>query len=119
MAGITPNFLGGSSNILGGSETISILAAGRGIMGIKGIGLSASARSINEKLVNSSQQGLNSLLSLAAGPDATVDGAKQQILALRAGLSDRQLAPSLRSTATDNGNAAADPSKGTSVDTTA
>lgn len=88
-------------------------------MGIKGIGLSSSARAINEKLVNQSQQGINTLLSLATGSDATIEGAKQQILAMRAGLSDRQLAPSLQSTATDNGNAATDTTKGTSVDTSA
>ena len=93
--------------LLGSSDTASILEAGRGLA-TGGVGLSASARALNQQFLSRSAD-VNSLFSLAAGPDATLESAQQQILALRAGVSERQLAPSLRTQPEplDNGEAAA------------
>lgn len=79
------------------TDTMSLLASGRNLaVGGLGVGgLSASARAVNQSLLAQSSA-INGLFSLGAGGDATIDGALQQILAIRAGLSDSQLAPSLR-----------------------
>ena len=71
-----------------GTDTASLLDSGRGIFGNNGIGLKSSARAINSQFISQTQGLANSLLSLAAGSDATVDGARQKILALRASLPD-------------------------------
>lgn len=81
--------------LLGETSTASLLEAGRGISSASGVGLSSSARALNNQFLNRTTD-VNALFSLAAGPDATVESAQQQILALRAGFSDSQLAPSLR-----------------------
>lgn len=92
--------------LLGSGSTASLLEAGRATAA-GGIGISASARAINNQFLNNGD--VNTLFSLAAGPDATIESAQQQILALRAGLTNSQLAPSLQDVPTplDNGEAAA------------
>ncbi|MEM7679626.1 MAG: hypothetical protein AAF182_01305 [Pseudomonadota bacterium] len=70
-----------------------LLAAGRRINN-SGIGISSSARALNQQILNNPDY--NQLLSLTVGSSATIEGLQQEILALRAGLSDDQLAPSLR-----------------------
>ena len=92
-----------SPTLLGETSTASLLEAGRGLA-VSGIGLSSSARALNQQFLDRSAD-VNALFSLGAGGDATIEGAQQQILALRGRLSDSQLAPGLRSE--DNGNAAA------------
>ncbi len=77
------------------ASSTSLLDAGRSIGGGNGIGLSASARAINQQFLNNSAD-INAMFSLGIGTSATVEGAQQNILALRAGLNDSQLARSLR-----------------------
>jgi hypothetical protein len=102
-----------TTTLLGsGTDTSSLLEAGRSVnAGLVG-GLSSSARAINQSLLSRSGD-VNTLFSLGAGGDATIDGARQQILALRAGLSDAQLSRGLRADA-----AAASDEPGQVVDTT-
>lgn len=102
-----PTLLGSSSN------PTSLLDAGRGVAS-SGLGLSSNARALNNQFLSNTAD-INTLFSLGAGTDATVESAQQQILALRAGLSDSQLAPSLRS---DDGGISAGSTGGT-VDTEA
>lgn len=83
-----------SANFLGETSTASLLESGRNISS-SGIGISASARALNNQFLNRSAD-VNAFFSLAAGPDATIEAAQQQILALRAGLNDSQLARGLR-----------------------
>lgn len=108
-----------SPTVLGETSTASLLDTGRGAFGNNGIGLSANARALNDQFFGRTAD-VNSLFSLAAGPDATIESAQQQILALRAGLSDSQLAPSLRADAVgpDDGSVAAS-DLGQEVDETA
>lgn len=77
-----------------GSSAVSILNVGRRLASGNGIGLSASARALNEQFLNRSSD-INEMFSLGVGPAATLDGMSQEILALRAGLSDRQVSRSL------------------------
>ncbi len=81
----TPSLLGS------GTDTASLLDSGRGIFGNNGIGLKSSARAINSAFISQTQGLANSLLSLAAGSDATVEGAQQKILALRASLPESSI----------------------------
>ncbi len=72
--------------LLGESDTASLLDAGRGVSaGNNGIGLSSSARAVNNSFLNRTAD-INALLSLAVGADATIEGMQQQILALRSTL---------------------------------
>ncbi len=89
----------------------SILDVGRRLTGNNGIGISGAARALNNKFLNRASE-INQLLSLTIGPDATPEGASQQILALRAGLSTSELSPDLQNRralelAGDDGTAAA------------
>ena len=99
LSAVQPSVLGEA-----GIGAIDILDIGR-INNSTGIGLSASARALNKQQLSASTANFNALFSLGAGPDATIEGAQQQILALRSRLSDDQLAPDLR--ATDDGSASA------------
>ena len=83
-----------SPTLLGTGSAQSLLEAGRNL-GVRGFGISSSARALNQQFLNRSAD-VNSLFSLAAGPDATIESAQQQILALRAGLSESKIARSLR-----------------------
>lgn len=80
-----------SGGLFDGSTT-SLLEAGRANM--PGIGLSARARSLTSSYLQQSRGSLNALLS--AGTSSGVEGLQKQILALRASLSDTQLATNLR-----------------------
>ena len=88
-----------SSTVLDQASTgpTSLLDSGRRFSA-GGAGLSSSARQLNQSFLNRSSD-INAMFSLAVGSSATTEGAAQQILALRAGLTDSQLAPSLRSDA--------------------
>ena len=80
-----PSILGSSSVV----EPTGLLDAGRGLA-VKGFGLSSGAKAVNQAFLG--QKGLfNQLLSLSIGPDASVEGARQQILALRSSLPESQL----------------------------
>lgn len=89
----TPSLLDGAGDI-----AASLANIGRQFA-VSGFGISQSARALNDRFLNNSDYG--TLLSLAAGTSTTVFGAQQNILAIRAGLSDSQLAPSLRGNAVD------------------
>ena len=82
------------------TTTTSLLDSGRNLA-VRGFGISNSARQVNAAFLNQSQSFGNQILSLAAGTDSSIEGAKLQINALRASLSDNQLAPSLRGTTVD------------------
>lgn len=80
-----------TTNIFSGQDsTTSLLAVGRAIAPDDGIGISAAARALNEQLLNNGES-INELFSLGAGSDATLEGAQQQILALRASTPESQL----------------------------
>lgn len=99
-----------------GTTTTSLLQAGKGALAVQGIGLSPSSRALTEQFLSRGAD-VSKLFSLGAGSDATVDGMKQQILALRARMTDSQLAPSLRG---DTGDTVTpDPDRGNNVDTEA
>ncbi len=83
-----------------GVTTASVLQASRNLLSTRGIGLSNNARALTEEFLGRTAD-VNKLFSLSAGPDATQEGLKQQILAIRAGLPDSQLARSLRGGAVD------------------
>lgn len=76
------------------TDAASILDSGRSALGNSGIGISASARALNQSFLSRSTD-VNALFSLGAGSDATVEGAQQQILAIRARTQTERLAPSL------------------------
>ncbi|MFK7839629.1 MAG: hypothetical protein AB8B83_04805 [Bdellovibrionales bacterium] len=99
----------------GGIGGVDILDVARANAPSNGVGLSSRARLLNQQFLDSTSSTFNQIFSLGIGATASIDGLQQQILALRSGLSDSQLAPSLRQ---DNGEAAA-PENGQTVDTTA
>ncbi len=82
------------TNIISDLGDISLLDIGRANT-VKGIGLSRQARLMNRQFLESSATQFNALFSLGLGPDATIEGAQQQILALRSKLSVNQVARSL------------------------
>ena len=82
---------GGSGSVLG---SVDLLTAARSYT--PGIGLSASSRALTDQFLSQSSSGVNSILSLAAGSSATIEGLQQKILALRASVPESKLAPSLR-----------------------
>lgn len=99
----------------GGIGGVDILDVARANAPDNGVGLSARARLLNQQFIESNSQTFNAIFSLGLGSSATIEGLQQQILALRAGLSDDQLAPSLRQ---DSGEVAAS-ENGQEVDTEA
>lgn len=78
----------------------SMLEAGRSALAIRGFGASPGARALNQQLLSRTSD-VNQMFSLGLGTDSTVDGARQQIMALRARLADSQIAPDLRGTDVD------------------
>ena len=86
-------------------SSVSILSVGRsGLMNAGGVGLSASARALNETFLNRTSD-INAMFSLGTGSGATIEGLQQQILALRASLPESALSRDLKNP--DNGEAAA------------
>ena len=87
-----------------GGDTASLLEAGRNALRIGGFGISSGARAVNAQFLAQSQSLGNQILSLGIGTDATIEGAQQNILALRSRLSDNQIARFLRAedTATED-----------------
>ncbi|GJL84826.1 MAG: hypothetical protein DHS20C02_06010 [Micavibrio sp.] len=77
-------------------DTASLLEAGRNALRVGGFGISSGARALNAQYLSQSSSLGNQILSLAVGANATIEGAQQQILALRSRFSDDQLAPFLR-----------------------
>jgi hypothetical protein len=108
--GISPS----NPNLLGEGSTASLLEAGRNALAVPGVGVSSAARALNDQLLSRSAD-INELFSYGAGPNATIEGMQQQILAIRAGLSQSQLAPELQQ---DSGATAAG-TNGSAVDTEA
>lgn len=87
--------------LLGSSATaVDILDAAKSALRVRGIGISSSARALNNQLLSNSTS-INELFSYGAGSDATVEGMQQQILALRSSLSDNQLSREVRGDAVD------------------
>ena len=82
-----------SPTLLGETSTASLLESGRNLAA-GGFGISSSARALNQQFLNRSAE-VNGLFSLAAGPDATLESAQQQILALRTSLPESRIARSL------------------------
>lgn len=104
------------TNLLGSvAGSVSVLDAGRSGLLNNGIGLSSNARQLNKQFLENNNG--NQLFSAGLGATASVDGLMQQILALRAGMSDRQLGPDLVEY-TDDGSAASS-STGSVVNQTA
>jgi len=78
-------FSGTSPNVLGETAGgISLLDVARSAAPSNGIGLSASARALNNQFLRSNSSTTNQLFSLTGGGSATVDAARTQILALKA-----------------------------------
>ena len=84
---------GNSTPSLLGAQTLSLLDSGRS--NAPGIGLSANARAITSSFLSQSRNGLGTILS--SGLEDQIGAAQLQIAALRSGLSDSQVARSLRS----------------------
>lgn len=82
------------------TSTTSMLDSGRRLAVLK-TGVSSSARALNSQFLSQSKSLGNQILSLGVGIDATVDGAKLQINALRGRYSESQIARSLRGTEVD------------------
>lgn len=80
--------------VLSNSSSTSLLDSGRKLA-VRGFGVSSRARALNTQFLNNSAN-INAMFSLGVGYSATIEGLQQKILALRAGLSDAQLARSLR-----------------------
>ncbi len=62
------------------------------------IGLSASSRAALNSFLSSTQASGNALFSAGAEANASIENLQTQIKAIRAGLNNSQLAPSLRAT---------------------
>lgn len=80
--------------LLGETSTANMLSAGRKLA-VLNTGVSASARALNNTFLSQSAGLANQLLSLAAGTDSNVEGAKLEILALRSKVPTSQLARTL------------------------
>lgn len=81
-----------SSNVLGVAEgATSLLDVGRSSLFDNGIGLSASARALNNQFIKSNADTFNAIFSLGLGSTATIEGLQQQILALRGNLPESSL----------------------------
>ncbi len=78
-------FAGTSSTVLGeAAGGISLLDVARSNAPNNGIGLSASARALNNQFLRSNSSTTNQLFSLTGGGSATVEASRTQILALKA-----------------------------------
>lgn len=84
------------------STTASILDAARGTLAVRGLGISSSARALNQAFLSRTSD-INQMFSLGIGSDATIEGLAQQIRALRSSLPDSRLARSLRGADADAG----------------
>ncbi len=112
----------GQSNFLSGTSTASMLDASRGMLGV-GLGISSSARALNNQLM-SNTAGVNLMFSLSAatGASTDADAAMMQIRALRSSTPDSQLSRAALAEKygieVDTGGVSAS-STGTTVDTEA
>ncbi|MDP7141977.1 MAG: hypothetical protein QF692_05535 [Alphaproteobacteria bacterium] len=82
-------FGGGSPSLLGGM-TVDLLSSARRYGSVSGIGLSSSARALNNQYLSQASSGLNSILSAGAGGDDAVENARKQILALQSRFADTE-----------------------------
>ncbi|MCK6417433.1 MAG: hypothetical protein L6Q57_00645 [Alphaproteobacteria bacterium] len=117
-----PNLLGGSDNILSGSQALDILSAGKNALKVRGSpGISATSRAMNDQLIAESISGGNKILSLAAGADSNTTGSEIIIKALRAKTPTEQLAHTLVEVVDKDGKKVEGGSdkKGSKVDTKA
>ena len=99
--------------LLGEGSATGLLESGRNLAA-GGFGISSSARALNQQFLNNSTD-INAMFSLAVGPDATIEGAQQIILALRGSIPESQLSRAVRG---DDGGVSA-PKTGKTVDTEA
>lgn len=90
--GVAPSIPTLLGNTNGGGSLLDI--ARTDLMNVGGFGLSASARKLNDQLMNNSYA--SQLLSLTAGADATTDGAATMIKGLRAKLPQSMIREDLR-----------------------
>lgn len=79
----------------GGFSAPDLLEVGRRI-NRNSVGLSSNARAANKRFLESSTTNFNAIFSLNVGTTSSVEALQQGILALRSGLSDNQIARSLR-----------------------
>lgn len=80
----------------GGIGAVSLLDVGRTSLTTNGIGLSASARALNNQQLNASVSTINTLFSLTGGADGNVDGNQTIIQGLRASLPASAIREDLR-----------------------
>ncbi|MCF8495359.1 MAG: hypothetical protein K9G62_01685 [Alphaproteobacteria bacterium] len=85
--------------LLGSTDTASLLESGRSFAVLRGV--SSRARSVNAQYLSQSKSLGNQILSLALGSGATLEGAQQQILALRSQLPDSKLSNAVRGLSVD------------------
>lgn len=111
--GLSPS----TTSLLSGASAAALLNQSRNLFSIKGIGASASSRALTESFLNRTND-INQMFSLGLGADATTEGMRQQILALRATLPVSSLHSSVTKIEEDNGAAAAS-SRGSSVNRSA
>ena len=79
--GISPS----TPSLLANSNALSdALEASRNTLSV-GLGVSAAARDLNKQLLNRSAD-VNQMFSLGLGTNATLDGMRQQILAMRSSI---------------------------------
>ena len=81
----------------------SLLSVGRRLS-TTGLGLSDNARMLNENYLNQMAGGANNLFSAVVNSTSSVENLQKQVLAIRAGMSDSQLARSLLQVKTDDGS---------------
>lgn len=101
LAGIAPSTPSALGNV-----SSSLLDAGRRI-NRSGIGLSPSARALNEQFLNRSSD-INKMFSLGAGSSLSLQGLQTEILALRSRVPQERLAEFLRTEDTQTGNSRID-----------
>lgn len=87
-------FSAGAGNIFGGA-TLNLLTAAKRFSA-PGIGLSQRAKVFNDEYLNKLNSTANGLFSSTVSATQSIEGLQTQILALRSGKSEAQLAPSLR-----------------------
>ncbi len=111
----TRGIAAGQTSLLdGGFSAPDLLEVGRRI-NRNSVGLSGNARAVNKRFLESSASNFNAIFSLNVGTTSSVEALQQGILALRSGLSENQIARSLRQD--DGGVSESD--TGSTVDTEA
>ncbi len=114
--GLTPSI----PTMLGSRGTVDLLDVARRVTANNGIGLSASARQLNQQFLNSSKSNYNALFGLGVAGSATVEALVQKINAIRSTLPQNQIREDLRGIVIDPDNGSVSGSStGSQVNTTA